>query len=50
MLYLAGDTNLTEDMVLALQGLQAAGPPVDDKSWLSSTQADGAGDSAIRPQ
>ena len=31
MIYLAGDTNLTEEMVLALQSLVAAGPPVGDK-------------------
>jgi len=31
MVYLAGDNNLTEDMVLALQDLQAAGAPKDDK-------------------
>ena len=30
MLYLAGDNNLTEDMVLALQDLQAEGPLGDD--------------------
>ena len=31
MIYLAGDTNLTEEMVLALQSLVAAGPPAGDK-------------------
>ena len=31
MVYLAGDNNLTEDMVLALQDLQAEGPPSGDK-------------------
>ena len=31
MLYLAGDNSLTEDMVLALQDLQAEGPPRGDK-------------------
>ncbi|MCK7472206.1 MAG: clostripain-related cysteine peptidase [Desulfomicrobium escambiense] len=31
MVYLAGDNNLTEDMVLALQDLQAAGAPEGDK-------------------
>ena len=31
MLYLAGDTNLTEDMVLALQDLIAVGVPAEDR-------------------
>ena len=31
MLYLAGDNSLSEDMVLALQDLQAEGPPAGDK-------------------
>ncbi len=51
MIYLAGDNNLTEEMVMSSAGVWLAGraTPVDDKIMAQFDPSEnGAGDSAIR--